>query len=154
MGSKEPIEIRRLHREELKLFVELIKVFEEVFEMPNMSIPSERHLQKLLNRKDFDAFVALNHNTVVGGLTTYLLEQYYSEKPLAYIYDLAVYVDHQRQGIGTQLVTEVKKFYSMKGFEELFVQAELADGHAIEFYRATGPSEEEQTVYFAYPLDK
>ncbi len=151
---KDKAKIIRLQKEDLDQFVDLTKLFEEVFEIENFSIPKERHLKELLCRDDFDAFVALKYNLVVGGLTTYILKQYYSEKAIAYIYDLAVHLNHQRQGIGKNLIEEAKKFYSIKGFEDMFVQAEIVDEHAIEFYRSTNPSEEEQIVYFSYSLNK
>ncbi len=151
---EETVKIDRLGSEELDKFVDLIKLFGEVFEMKDLSLPGEKHLQKLLSRSDFDAFIALNNNKVVGGLTIYLLDQYYSEKPLAYIYDLAVRTNDQRQGIGKKLIEEVKKSYKLKGFQDVFVQAEEVDKHAIEFYRSTDPSEEEQLVYFSYSLNK
>ena len=148
-----PIIIKRLEDSNLTEFVELIKLFEDVFEMKNFSIPSSKHLQKLLNRDNFDVFVALMDNKVGGGLTTYILEQYYSEKPLAYIFDLAVNTNLQRQGIGRKLIAETKKFYNEKGFEEVFVQADKIDDYAIDFYRKTNPSEEEQVIHFYYTLN-
>lgn len=154
MSIEEPVKIKRLLEGDLNEFVDLVKLFEEVFEMKNFSIPDKRHLQNLLNRVDFHVFVAFKNDMVVGGLTTYVLEQYYSEKPLAYIYDLAVDTHLQRQGIGKKLIAEANKFFREKGFEEVFVQAEKVDDHAIDFYRKTNPSGEEQVVHFYYTLNK
>ncbi len=154
MSIEEPVKIKRLLEGDLNEFVDLVKLFEEVFEMKNFSIPDKRHLQNLLNRIDFDVFVAFKNDMVVGGLTTYVLEQYYSGKPLAYIYDLAVDTHLQRQGIGKKLITEANKFYREKGFEEVFVQAEKVDDHVIDFYRKTNLSGEEQVVHFYYTLNK
>ncbi|GAB5408531.1 MAG: hypothetical protein BalsKO_08960 [Balneolaceae bacterium] len=153
MSIVEHIRIRKLQEDDLDLFVELIKLFERVFGMDNFSIPSEKYLQSLLQNNGFDVFIAYKNNMVVGGLTTYILPQYYSKKPIAYIYDLAVDNDYQRQGIGMKLMEEVKKIYLVKGFEDVFVQAEMIDKHAIEFYRANNPSEEEQVTYFSYSLN-
>lgn len=152
MSIKIPVKIKRLEENDLIKFIELIKLFEEVFEMKDFSIPDSKHLQSLLNRNNFEVFVALLDNKVVGGLTTYELEQYYSEKPLAYIYDLAVDIKLQRHGIGKKLIAETNKFYKEKGFEEVFVQADKIDDYAIDFYRKTNPSEEEQVVHFYYTL--
>lgn len=154
MSIKALVKINRLEETNLTEFVELIKLFEDVFEMIDFSIPDSKYLQSLLNRTNFDVFVALYDNKVVGGLTTYVLEQYYSEKPLAYIYDLAVDKNLQRHGIGKKLIEETNKFYKEKGFEEVFVQADKIDVYAIDFYRKTNPSEEEQVVHFYYTLNK
>ncbi len=148
------ITIRRLNKEDIAEFIELVKLFEDVFEMEDFSIPTTEHLQQLLNRDEFAAFVALSdENKIIGGLTTYVLEQYYSEKPLAYIFDLAVDKNLQRQGIGKRLIAETNKFYKNKGFEEVFVQADKVDDYAIEFYRKTDPSEEEDVSHFYYKLN-
>lgn len=148
------IKIRILDKKNRAEFIKLVNLFEEVFEMEDFSMPNTDHLQKLLNRDDFVVFVALNkENRVIGGLTTYVLEQYYSEKPLAYIFDLAVDKNLQRQGIGKRLIAETIRFYKMKGFEEVFVQADKVDEYAIEFYRKTNPSVEEDVAHFYYKLN-
>lgn len=148
------LKIDRLGKDDLTRFIELIRLFEAVFEMKDFSIPNSKHLQKLLSQSDFFVFVAMIKNRVIGGLTSYVLEQYYSEKPLAYIFDLAVDTDLQRQGIGKKLIAAANKFYKEKGFEEVFVQADKVDDYAIDFYRSTKPTEEEQVVHFYYTLNK
>ena len=145
--------IERLGKNDISKFIELIRLFEVVFEMKDFSIPDSKHLQTLLNNNDFFVFVALLENRVAGGLTSYVLEQYYWEKPLAYIFDLAVHTDLQRQGIGKKLIAAANEFYKERGFEEVFVQADKVDEYAIDFYRSTKPTEEEQVVHFYYTLN-
>ena len=146
--------VRKLNEHDVEKFVKVIRLFERVFEMKNFSIPPPVHLQKLLSKSDFFVFVALQDGIVTGGLTAYVLEQYYSEKPLAYIYHLAVDIPYQRQGTGKALIEGLNHFCREKGFEEVFVQADKAEGHVIDFYRSTLPTEEEQVVHFYYTLDK
>lgn len=153
IGKEQHVKIIKLQEEDLGRFIELVKLFERVFERENFSIPGSTYLQKLLKRPDFDIFVALKNDIVPGGLTIYALEQYYSEKPLAYLYDIAVDTPYQRQGIGKKLMEEVKMYYKQKGFEELFVQAEKTDEHAVDFYRKTHPSGEDHVVFFTYTLN-
>ena len=131
-------------------FIELINVFAAVFEMEPFERPDSQYLQQLLQRDSFIAFVALTGNRVVGGLTAYKLPQYYSIKPLVYLYDLAVLPDFQRQGLGRQLVSHLNKHCSQIGAEEVFVQAGRVDQHALDFYRSTGGNEED-VVHFTYP---
>lgn len=154
MISIEQIKIERLKKGDLAKFIELVRLFEVVFEMKDFSIPDSKYLNGVLNRNDFFVFVAIFEGKVVGGLTTYVLMQYYSKKPLAYIYDLAVDTNHQRQGIGKKLISATNEFYKKKGFEEVFVQADKVDEYAIDFYRSTKPAEEEQVVHFSYSLNK
>lgn len=114
--------------------------------------PGATHLQKLLDNNKFLAIVAKAETSIVAGLTIYVLDQYYSEKKLAYIYDLAVLGNYQRMGIGRQLIEFAKEYCEKNGFEELFVQADKADDYAIDFYRSTKPTVEEEAFQFSYHL--
>ena len=147
------VSIHKLTIGELNLFKKLISVFEEVFEMENFSIPSDEHLRKLLAKQDFMVFVASYEKKIIGGLTVYTLEQYYGPKPIAYIYDLAIAIAFQRKGIGRQLIDAVNTYCKEQGFEEVFVQADKIDDYAIDFYRKTRPTKEEDVSHFYYTLD-
>lgn len=142
------IEIKQLLIDDISLFTELIYLFEHVFEMENFQIPSQKHLQSVLGNKDFFAIVAIKDNKVVGGLTVYTLQQYYSEKPLAYIYDLAVSVQFQRQGIGKRLIDFTNDMCRTNGYEEVFVQADKVDEYALDFYRSTNATEEDVSHFY------
>ena len=120
--------------------------------MKSFKLPPERHLKSLLRKPGFMAFVAKSGAKVIGGLTAYVLYQYYAEKPLAYIYDLAVKTNLQRQGIGQQLISAINDHCRKQGFEEVFVQADRIDQHAVDFYRKTHPTEEEDVLHFYYSL--
>ena len=148
------MKIRKLSSQDIDKFIELILVFEDVFEMQNFLLPNKEHLLRVLAQPDFIVFVALEDGTVVGGLTAYTLSQYYAEKPLAYIYDLAIRKSHQRQGIGKRLIAGINAYCLENGFEEVFVQADKVDDYAIDFYRSTLPTNEEVVVHFYYSLDK
>lgn len=146
------IQITKLSAQNIDTFIELIRVFEDVFEMESFVMPDRSYLNELLGRNDFLVFVAIAQGKVVGGLTVYVLHQYYSVKPLAYIYDLAVKREFQRQGIGRKLIAAVNAYCSQNGFEEVFVQADEVDGYALEFYRSTGITAEEKVRHFYYNL--
>lgn len=144
-------EIIKLGAQQLARFKELVFVFEDVFEMKGFKIPADIHLQILLNNPHFMVFVAISGNQVVGGLTAYMLQQYYSTSPLVYVYDLAVKTDLQRQGIGKALMVAINNHCQEIGVEEVFVQADEADGYALDFYKSTGGTPE-KVVHFCYPL--
>ena len=90
---------------------------------------------------------------VAGGLTSYLLQQYYSQSPLVYIYDLAVKTELQRKGIGKMLISGIAEYCKERGVAEVFVQADEADDYALDFYRSTGGIAE-KVVHFVYPLNR
>lgn len=148
----ENITIQRLSSERIMHFIELIRVFEDVFEMKNSVIPQENYLQQLLKNEDFHAFVALQDYRVIGGLTAYTLPAYYSKSPLVYIYDVAVKTEFQRKGIGKMLIQSINEYCKLIGVEEVFVQADLEDINAIDFYHSTG-GQAENVIHFTYLLN-
>jgi aminoglycoside 3-N-acetyltransferase I len=146
------LEIKLLSQQDIKDFIELIGTFEEVFEMKGFVRPSNEYLEIILTKPNFLSVVAKADNKVLGGLTAYILDQYYSEKSLAYIYDLAILNKYQRQGIGKALIKYFTEYCEENGFEEVFVHADRSDGYALDFYRSTKATKEEDVVHFSYTL--
>ncbi len=146
------ITVKKLAPDEIEEFISLIGVFEIVFEMENFTLPRQDHLERLLAREDFHVFVAKQGNRVVGGLTAYSLQQYYSTRPLVYVFDLAVVSELQYKGIGKKLMSAINSYCKETGAEEVFVQADVVDEHAVRFYKSTGGTPEE-VVHFYYPLN-
>jgi aminoglycoside 3-N-acetyltransferase I len=146
------VEILKLKRSDLSLFKETIELFTHVFELENPNLPPDDHLKMLLKKEDFFVFAALLEGKVVGGLSVYTLHQYHSVKPLAYIYDLAVQNQLQRQGIGKKLITAVNAYCTKQGYEEVYVQADKDEEHAVNFYHSTKPAGAEEVAYFYYTL--
>lgn len=146
------VTFKKLSLLEVDQFQALIQVFEKVFEMENFHMPAKEHLERVLQLPGFMAFVAEKEGKVLGGLTVFTLEQYYSEKPQAYVYDLAVSQAHQRKGIGRQLMAAVVEHCKKGGYEGVFVQAEKVNKYALEFYRSTPITGEEKVRHFTYDL--
>ncbi len=146
------MEIKLLSHQEPDEFITMIRLFEDVFEMENFVMPEKRHLEALLQKPGFMAVAAKDGNKTIGAMTVYTLDQYYSTKPLAYIYDLAVLQAYQRKGVGKKLIAFIKEHCTQLGYEEVFVQADRPDKHALDFYRATAPSNEEDVLHFYYTL--
>lgn len=144
------IQVKMLGHHEMDDFTALVDLFEEVFEMKNFIRPDQEHLQNLLMKANFLVMVAKAENKILGGLTVYVLDQYYSSKPLAYLYDLAVLSEFQRKGIGGALIHYLTDYCRENNFEEVFVQADRIDTYALDFYRQTKPTSEEDVVHFYY----
>lgn len=145
-------EIHIIHPDKPEELYTLISLFAEVFEMKKFTPPSMGYLRELLKKDTFLSFVATAEGEIVGGLTAYILDSYYSEKPQVYLYDLGVLPAQQRQGIGRLLITSLKEYCRVRDYAEVFVQADEVDHHAIEFYRSTTPSYEVEAIQFAYRL--
>lgn len=144
------ISIHLVQPSQLRDFDALLSVFAEAFEMENFKRPDAAYLQTLLSRDNFLVIVATAQDKIVGGLTVYLLPQYYSAKTQAYIYDFAVAPAYHRQGIGRQLMQFFAEYCRRNGFETAFVQADEEDAHALEFYRATRATRENAVRHFTY----
>jgi len=151
MRDESIIEIKRLDISHLAIFKSVILLFRDVFEMKDFHIPDDKHLLHLLKNKDFIVLGALKRDEVIGGLTAYILHQYYTPNPLIYVYDLAVATDYQRNGIGRMLMAAIIEHGKSLEMEEVFVQADRIDQHALDFYIANGGIAED-VVHFSYPL--
>lgn len=147
------LEIKLLSSKDTDDFMDLIKVFGIVFEMDALKIPDNKHLKSLLEKSDFLAFVAKYNNKVIGGLTVYVLHRYVSTQPIAYIYDVGVMPNYQRNGIGKKLIAYLSQYCREKGIQEAYVEAETDDIQAVNFYRTTPISSELQAIHFTYTFD-
>ncbi len=115
------------------LFVLMANVFEEDYDDL-----SDDYLDRVLGRADFWALAAVVDDVVVGGLTAHALPLTRSAQHELFIYDLAVGVEHQRQGVGRRLVAELRSQAAALGIGTIFVPADDEDAHAIAFYRSIG----------------
>lgn len=148
------MEIRKIGQQEVDDFISLVGVFRTVFENEDPGSPGREYLQQLLARPDFIAVVARENNAVTGGLTAYVLHGYYSEKPVAYIYDIGVLPAYQRSGTGKMLIRYLVDYCRENGMDEAYVAAEAADEQAVHFYRSTPYSREMEVLHFTYQAGK
>ena len=144
-------EYKKLETEDLEHLIELIKVYETVFEMPDFTLPARQYLQSLLERETVIFYVAMIDKQFAGGLTAHILPSTYFPSSEVYIFDLAVETRFQRKGIGRQLINSLKEYCTSLWLKEIFVQADLEDQHALDFYQATGGIAE-SVVHFSYEL--
>lgn len=153
--SSKKIEYLPLSVNNLEDLVKLIKLYENVFEMNPFPYPSYDYLKKLLKNDKIIFIVAKFEDEIIGGLTAHELASTYFESNEVYVYDLAVHQDFQRKGIGTKLIEELKKISCNKGDKEIFLQADIDDKYAIEFYNKIGGVPEDVIHFsFACPMNK
>ena len=136
------MEFKKLLPQDLNDLIQLIELYKKVFEEHTENQVSEKYLSTLLKNQSIIFLVAKHGDTVVGGLTAHVLPSVHFESSEVYLYDLAVDNAFQRQGIGTALVSELKKYCCENNYKELFVQADFEDKHALDFYRKIGGVEE------------
>ncbi len=142
-------EIKRLTQVDLAVFQSLVELFNTVFEEDEAGMASEKNLTRLLSDAGFIALAAVVGDEVVGGLTAFELPLYTADRSEIFVYDLAVKAEYQRRGVGKGLIDSLKELARGQEVEEIFVLAHEEDGHAIEFYHATG-GRSERVVNFVY----
>lgn len=145
------VQVSKLTINDIEKFNRLIRIFADIFEMNRLTVPPPSRLIALLSKDDFIALVAEVNGQVIGGLTSYVLQQYYAVQPQVFIYDLAVVKNFQRQGVAKLLMTDLTHHCQENGYEQMFVLAHDEDEHALQFYRSTGGMEE-SVRSFTYTL--
>ncbi len=148
---KKTVNIKKLNHNEVSDFRSLVEIFTDVFEAEE-AISDNEHLSTLLANPDFLVFVVKKNQKVLGGLTLYVLHSYYGTKPVAYIYDVGITPGFQGQGLGKLLIAEVYRYCKDNGFEDVYVEAEIEDIDAVNFYRKTKYSSEMNVLQFTYNL--
>ncbi len=143
------IEYSQLDLNNLGELVKLIKLYENVFEIETFKYPSQSYLKKILKNENTIFLVARYENDVIGGLTAHQLASTYFEANEVYVYDLAVHQDFQRMGIGSQLIEELKEISCSNGDKEIFLQADIEDEYAIDFYNKIGGIPE-NVIHFSF----
>jgi len=150
--NKEGFIVRCLNQQDVEIFQNLIRLFREEFEEEGEhKIAKPAYLARLLSRPDFICYVVQKENELVGGLTAYELQKYYTEESEIFIYDIAIKLAFRRKGLEKELLLALQEYGRGKGIQVIFVAAHAADGHAVEFYKSTG-GEGEDVVHFNYVL--
>lgn len=146
MEDMNEIRIQRLGAEDREtarqLFVVMATVFDEGCETLGDS-----YLDRLLESKSFWAFAAFLGDELVGGVTAHTLPMTRSEAEEVFLFDIAVRNEHQRKGIGGQLVKALREAAAEEGIEVMFVPADNEDTHALDFYRALGGEPAAVTIF-------
>lgn len=133
--------IQRLGVNDKEIAEQLFKLFRSVFKEDDPVITERQRTEDLLANPAFVCFAAMNNYEVIGGLTAYELPMYHSLGSEMFIYDVAVHADHQRKGVGTLLISAISEYCRTNGIRQLFVDANVENDHALEFYKATGATE-------------
>lgn len=143
--------IELIKPEEIDKFMALRQIFIEVFEEDASELDEEQS-KRLSDNRNFIAIGATVGFELAGGLTGHLVTNYYKGGLDLFIYDIAIKPEHQRKGIGVELLNYTKQFCKNHGVKEMYVAAESADENALAYYRKTD-AEEISTKFFNYKFD-
>lgn len=138
------MKIRRLGEDDVAMMQALNALFADVFEEPDTFCghwDDEGELARRLADPNVWAVVAFDGDRLIGGLTGYTLQKLEAPVREFYIYDLAVAVDRQRQGVGKALLQEACAMAGVAGARLAFIQADLGDEAPIGLYRSLATEE-------------
>ncbi len=139
---------QRLNRADRELARALFLLMAEVFEEPGEPL-GDAYLDRLLSQPSFWAIAALDGDELVGGITAHTLPMTRTQSSEIFIYDIAVRPEHQRRGVGRQLMIALRTAAAAVGIHDIFVPADDDDIHALDFYRALG-GEESPVTFFTF----
>jgi len=157
MQPNKALRVRRLVRGDEQTAQALFTLMAQVFET-EQQVLSQTSIQHLLAREDFWVLAAFldvpqhsqqgTETVLAGGLTAYTLplraREHHQE---VFLYDLAVQAEHQRKGVGRDLVKTLCTLASEQGISTMFVAADNEDVHAIDFYKALGGTDSPVTMF-------
>ena len=142
--------IKKLSRSDLKLAKQLFIFFQQDDGIAEPVLADDQHLLKLI-AKNYHVFVALDGETVIGGLTAYELPMYYGSVNEIFLYEIAVHLRHRRKGIATALINGLKAYCDQNKIKIIFVGTEKTNLAAKELYLKTG-GDMEIIPWFTYTL--
>ena len=150
MSTQTSIDIRTLKRGDVQRFRDLLRLFGDVFDMPDAyhhNQPDDFYLEGLLASPDFIAVTAEIMGTgdvssqTVGGLCAYVMRKFEQRRSEIYIYDLAVHSQFRRQKVATRLINRIQDIAAETGVYVIFVQADGDDEPAKALYCSLGVEE-------------
>lgn len=123
----------------------MLALFGEAFEDRERYIehqPDDAYLHRWLSNENFVAIASFTGGSLIGGLAGYVLPKFEQAQSEFYIYDLAVDINHRRQGVATGLIEALKQLCIKRGIYVIFVQADYGDDPAIALYTKLGKRED------------
>jgi aminoglycoside 3-N-acetyltransferase I len=98
--------------------------------------------------------VALQNDTLIGGLTAYELKMYKEETNEMFLYEIAVEPGHRKKGVAKALIKFLKNICINSGINEMYVGTSTNNQAAQKLYRSTGGEPDADIAWFVYPCQK
>lgn len=95
--------------------------------------------------------LAYDGEKIAGVAIAYELPHPAGEHSL-YVHELDTHPDYRRQGIGTQLMEEMKRIAKERDVKELWVGTEVDNTPANALYTKFNPTETEQAIIYSYDV--
>ena len=146
-------ETRKLNPNDINLAKELFLFFQIDDGVVNPTLGSDEYLRDLLSRNDFHVIVALQNETIIGGLVGYELAKYKEETTVMFLYEIGVRLSFRRKGIATKMIDCLKEICGEKAVSKVFVVTERDNKPAKKLYEATDGIEDQNVICFNYKID-
>ena len=127
--------IRRLTEQDAEVGVQAIRLLKSIDGYP---IPSASYLSNFLSRLNNVFIVAVDGESPVGYVVAYLLDRIDRDQRMALLYDIGVAEPLRGRGVGTGLVTELKRICSEEGAMKMWVHTSRSNVAATRLYETTG----------------
>jgi ribosomal protein S18 acetylase RimI-like enzyme len=147
------MEIRRLQPNDDDLLALAIQLLVPEEDRRN-NIDRAGHLKRALDRSDCYFIVCILDATPVGYLSAYCFPNVENADLYVYLFDIIVDERHQRAGIGSRLIEELKRQCLADGVARIWVGTALENTAAQRLYERTGGTKVETCVEYTYELEK
>lgn len=122
---------RKLGLSDLELVLRMEKDFRSGF------VYEENARQFLMNSKNW-IFACVQEEQIIGFAYGYELNRLDNQGNMLYIHEVGVLPQYQRQGIGFQILTDIKKLCKLTGICRLFLITQKHNAAACALYEKVG----------------
>ena len=143
--------IELIKPEEIDKFIELRQIFVREYDA-NAAVLDEQQSKQLSDNRNFIAVGATVGFELVGGLAAHIVTNYYKGGNDLFIYDIAIKPEHQKKGIGNELIKFTKQFCIDHNIKEMYVAVDENDENGLAYYRKT-EGQERASRFFVYNFE-
>lgn len=140
-------------RDHVPAIYELLEEFATERGVKNTFKLTEERLYHLFDRHGLGALITFDGNQMVGIITFYETISTFSGDTGLYIEDMYIHHDHQRQGIGKELLQGMIDETKRRGYGKLEWQCAVDNPGAMEFYKKMGAVKDDHWKTFIYYID-
>jgi len=99
------------------------------------------YLRSFLSDKRNYLFVSNDNNRVIGFLLAYRLQRVDRNQDFMFFYEIEIVEGHRGQGIGAQLINELKAICRKENVMKMWVETNRSNVSAMRLYSKTGGKE-------------
>ncbi|CAN5164211.1 hypothetical protein BH09BAC3_BH09BAC3_38400 [soil metagenome] len=140
-----------LFRNDVDRLRDLLTILKSVAGYPRGITPSEENLKSVLRKKNTVFYVAMDGDTVAGGVVAHVLPSVFGEPTSLYIQDIAVKKKYQRQKAGTLLIKCLIMHCRAFGHKNIYVQTKQSNKIAGKLFKSRNAT---PTQGFHFEFDK